>query len=85
MSTEMGKKKAAEVVWLGYFNEYLFEKGIIDEAMRNKLKIKISITAENPNTHVETVEITRDEQVVLIGTALLSQLRALNISLNEIE
>ncbi len=81
----MGKKKAAEVVWLGYFNEYLFEKGIIDEAMRNKLKIKISITAENPNTHVETVEITRDEQVVLIGTALLSQLRALNISLNEIE
>lgn len=46
MSTEMGKKKAAEVVWLGYFNEYLFEKGIIDEAMRNKLKIKIITTAK---------------------------------------
>ncbi|WP_455492326.1 hypothetical protein [Butyricicoccus sp.] len=78
MGTEMDKKKAAEVVWLGYFNEYLFERGLIDEAMRKKLKIKISITAKNPNTHIETVEITRDEQVVLMGTALLSQLRALN-------
>ena len=71
MGTEMDKKKAAEVVWLGYFNEYLFERGLIDEAMRKKLKIKISITAKNPNTHIETVEITRDEQVVLMGTALL--------------
>lgn len=78
MGTEMDKKKAAEVVWLGYFNEYLFERGIIDEAMRNKLKIKIITTAKNPNTHIEIVEITRDEQVVLMGTALLSQLRALN-------
>lgn len=46
MSVETEKKKTAEVVWLGYFNEYLFERGIIDEAMRNKLKIKISITAK---------------------------------------
>ena len=46
MSAEMEKKKVAEVVWLDYFNEYLFEKGIIDEAMRNKLKIKISTTAK---------------------------------------
>lgn len=44
MSAEMEKKKTAEVVWLDYFNEYLFEHGIIDEAMRNKLKIKISTT-----------------------------------------
>ena len=29
---------------LDYFNEYLFEHGIIDEVMRNKLKIKISTT-----------------------------------------
>lgn len=47
MSAETEKKKTAEVVWLDYFNEYLFEKGIIDEAMRNKLKIKISTTAKN--------------------------------------
>lgn len=44
MSAEMEKKKVAEEVWLNYFNECLFEKGIIDEAMRNKLKIKISTT-----------------------------------------
>ena len=44
MSAEMEKKKAAEVVWLNYFNEYLFKHGMIDETMRNKLKIKISTT-----------------------------------------
>ena len=44
MSAEMEKKKMAEEVWMDYFNEYLFENGIIDEAMRNKLKIKISTT-----------------------------------------
>lgn len=71
MSAEMEKKKTAEVVWLDYFNEYLFEKGIIDEAMRNKLKIKISTTAKNPNTQIGTVEITRDKQAALMGTVLL--------------
>lgn len=45
MSAEMEKKKVAEEVWLNYFNECLFEKGLIDEAMRNKLRIKI-ITME---------------------------------------
>ena len=39
-------KKTAEMVWLNYFNECLFEKGLIDETMRNKLKIKISTTAK---------------------------------------
>ena len=46
MGTEMEKKKAAEEGWMDYFNEYLFEHGIIDEAMRNKLKIKISTTTK---------------------------------------
>ena len=46
MSAETEKKKTAEVVWLDYFNEYLFEKGIIDQAMRNKLKIKIITTTK---------------------------------------
>ena len=44
MSAEMEKKKMAEEVWMDYFNEYLFEHGLIDEVMRNKLKIKISTT-----------------------------------------
>ena len=34
MSAEMEKKKTAEVVWLDYFNEYLFEHGIIDEVTK---------------------------------------------------
>nr|WP_302656994.1 hypothetical protein [uncultured Agathobaculum sp.] len=46
MSAEMEKKKTAEVVWLDYFNEYLFEHGIIDEVTRNKLKIKIITTTK---------------------------------------
>ena len=44
MSAEMEKKKMAEEIWLDYFNEYLFEHGIIDEVIRNKLKIKIRTT-----------------------------------------
>ena len=46
MSAEIEKKKVAEAVWLNYFNEYLFKHGMIDEKMRNKLKIQIS-TAKN--------------------------------------
>lgn len=46
MSAEMEKKKTAEVVWLDYFNEYLFEHEIIDEVTRNKLKIKIITTTK---------------------------------------
>ena len=45
MSAEMEKKKVAEKVWLDYFNEYLFEHGLIDEMTRNKLRIKIITTA----------------------------------------
>ena len=78
MGTEMEKKKAAEEVWMDYFNEYLFEHGIIDEAMRNKLKIKSVQQRKKPNTFREMVEITRDEQAALMRTALLSQLTALN-------
>lgn len=46
MSAEMEKKKTAEMVWLNYFNESLFEKGLIDETTRNKLKIKIITTTK---------------------------------------
>lgn len=46
MSAETEKKKVAEKIWLEYFNEKLFESGLIDETMRNKLKIKISTTAK---------------------------------------
>ena len=44
MSTETknaSKQKMAEKIWLGYFNEYLFEQGLIDEKTRNKLRVRI--------------------------------------------
>ena len=47
MSTEMEKRKAAEKAWLNYFNEYLFEHGVIDETTRNKLRIKIITMEKN--------------------------------------
>ena len=51
MSAEMEKKKVAEKVWLDYFNEYLFEHGLIDEMTRNKLRIKI-ITMEKKSQYI---------------------------------
>ena len=42
MSAEMGKKKIAEEIWMRYFNERLFEQGIIDEKMRNKISVKLN-------------------------------------------
>ena len=32
------KKIIATEIWLNYFNQYLFEKNIITEAERNKMK-----------------------------------------------
>ena len=71
MSAEMEKKKVAEKVWLDYFNEYLFEHGLIDKTTRNKLRIKIITMEKKSNTYIGTVGITRDGQVVFMGTALL--------------
>lgn len=42
MGAETEKKKVAEEIWMNYLNEYLFKHGMIDEKMRNQLKIKIS-------------------------------------------
>ena len=35
------KKYIAEQIWLRYFNQRLFEQGIIAEADRNKMMMKI--------------------------------------------
>ncbi len=39
--TEQMKKRAAETIWLQYFNEKLFEQNKIDETTRNKLRLAI--------------------------------------------
>lgn len=39
--TEQMKKRTAEMIWLQYFNEKLFEQKKIDETARNKLRLAI--------------------------------------------
>lgn len=41
MSMAHQKIYIAEQIWLHYYNDYLFEKGMITEQERNKLKYKI--------------------------------------------
>ena len=41
MSMAQKKIYFAEQIWLHYYNDYLFGKGIITEQERNKLKFKI--------------------------------------------
>lgn len=40
-SVEAQKKDFAEKAWLRYFNQVLFEKGLISEAKRNRMISKI--------------------------------------------
>ncbi len=40
-SDEQKKQAAAEKVWLNYFNQYLYEHGLITELERNRMKIWI--------------------------------------------
>lgn len=41
MSMAQQKIYIAQQIWLHYYNDYLFEKGIITEQERNKLKFRI--------------------------------------------
>ena len=41
MSMAQQKIYIAEQIWLHYYNDYLFGKGIITEDVRNKLRFKI--------------------------------------------
>lgn len=41
MSMAQRKTYLAEQIWLHYYNDYLFGKGMITEQERNKLKFKI--------------------------------------------
>lgn len=42
LTTEQQKKELAELMWLNYFNQTLYEKGLISENERNKMKNTIS-------------------------------------------
>lgn len=41
MSAAQRKIFIAEQIWLHYYNDYLFGKGVITEQERNKLKFRI--------------------------------------------
>ena len=38
---DKSKKAVAETIWLVFFNETLFKKGLISEAERNRMKLRI--------------------------------------------
>lgn len=40
-SNEQMRVTAAEELWLGYFNQYLFESGLITEQQRNRINARI--------------------------------------------
>lgn len=40
-SYEQQRTSLAEKLWLAYFNQYLYEEGMITESQRNKIKLKI--------------------------------------------
>ena len=42
LTVEQRKKEMAELMWLNYFNQTLFEKGLINENERNRMKNNIS-------------------------------------------
>ncbi len=41
-SLEQTKKSMAEQIWLNYYNQTLFENGLITEAERNRMKNMIN-------------------------------------------
>ena len=41
LTNEEQRKRVAKHIWLNYYNEYLFQQGVITEDARNRMKIKI--------------------------------------------
>lgn len=39
--TEQKKESVLQKLWLTYYNDTLYEKGLITEAERNKMRVKI--------------------------------------------
>lgn len=42
LTNRQQKTEMAELMWLNYFNQTLYEKGLITESERNKIKNNIS-------------------------------------------
>ena len=50
ITIEQQKKELAELMWLNYFNQTLYEKGLISENERNKMKNNISRRKPSPKS-----------------------------------
>ena len=48
MVTEQLKRELAEQMWLNYFNQTLYEQGIITETERNRMRNVISSRKPSP-------------------------------------
>lgn len=43
---EQERRRAAEEIWLRYFNAYLVQAGLIDEEMGNRMLVRIVMECE---------------------------------------
>ena len=41
LTNEELRRRVAKHIWLMYYNDYLFQQGVITEDARNRMKIKI--------------------------------------------
>jgi len=53
------KKNIANQIWLNYYNSYLYDRGIITETERNKMKNLISTNCHAPMKAKKTYEFNR--------------------------
>ncbi len=44
---QMSRKQMTEVIWLQYFNDYLYEQGIINASDRNKIRSRINVEKQD--------------------------------------
>ena len=51
-SPEQAKKELAKQLWLSYYNQVLFEAGLITETERNRMKNKISTLTPSSSNEV---------------------------------
>ena len=48
MAKQSEKTAKCEKIWLNYFNQYLFEQGVITEEERNRMKLQIELRKPLP-------------------------------------
>lgn len=49
--SEQERRSVLERLWLTYYNDTLYAKGLITEDERNRMRIKIKNRAPGPDTH----------------------------------